>query len=110
MLKITTREHSGAITFILEGRLCGPWAKEAELAWTRLLESSPQAEIRLDLAGVTFIDRAGETLLTAMLSRGTKVRASGVLISHFVEEVQQRVSELASQRVFKPSRGTPESA
>jgi len=92
MLKITTKERPGSITFILEGRLCGPWAAEAELAWKRLVENSPQEEILLDLAGVTFVDRAGETLLTLMLGRGTKVRASGVLISHMVQEVQHRVS------------------
>ena len=92
MLKISIREGEGAIIFILEGRLCGAWATEAELAWSRLIATAADREILLDLGGVTFVDRTGEALLALMLERGTKVRASGVLISHLVQEVQQRVS------------------
>jgi anti-anti-sigma regulatory factor len=92
MLKITTKERSGTVTFVLEGRLCGAWAAEAKLAWSRLVERTHDQEILLDLAGVTFIDREGEALLASILDRGTKVRASGVMISHLVEEMQQRVS------------------
>jgi anti-anti-sigma regulatory factor len=92
MLKISTKEREGAVTFILEGRVCGAWATEAELAWSRLLSAAGDREILLDLGGVTFVDRAGEALLVSMLERGTKVRVSGVMISHLVQEVQQRVT------------------
>lgn len=92
MLKISTREREGSVTFVLEGRLCGAWATEAELAWSRLLSTIGDQEILLDLGDVTFVDRAGEVLLASMLERGTKVRASGVMISHLVQEVQQKVS------------------
>ena len=92
MLKISTKEQDGSLTFILEGRLCGAFAMEAELAWSGLISSAGDREILLDLGGVTFVDRIGEALLASMLERGTKVRASGVMISHLVQEVQQRVS------------------
>jgi len=92
MLKISTKERPGSLTFILEGRLCGAWAAEAELAWARALSAAHDQEILLDLGGVTFIDRAGVVLLASMLARGTKVRASGVMISHLVQEVQEKVS------------------
>ena len=92
MLKISTKERPGSLIFILEGRLCGAWAAEAEVAWARALSASHGQEILLDLGGVTFIDRAGEALLASMLARGTKVRATGVMISHLVQEVQQKVS------------------
>jgi hypothetical protein len=49
-------------------------------------------EIVLDLEGVTFIDRDGEALLAWALERGTKVRASGVLVSHMVQEVRQKAA------------------
>jgi anti-anti-sigma regulatory factor len=100
MLKITVKERPGSLTFVLEGRLCGAWAAEADRAWSRLLETVHDREILLDLAGVTFVDRDGEALLAAILGRGTKVRASGVLVSHVVEEVQQRV--LGSERGLFP--------
>lgn len=92
MIKISTKEREGSTTFILEGRLCGVWATEAELAWSRLLATAGDQEILLDLGGVTFIDRTGEALLASMLQRGTKVRASGVMISHLVQKVQRRVT------------------
>ena len=92
MLKISTQERERSVTFILEGRLCGAWATEAELAWSRLLSAVRDREILLDLGGVTFVDRTGEALLASMLERGAKVRASGVMMSHLVQEVQQRVS------------------
>ena len=92
MLKISTKEGERSVTLILEGRLCGAWATEAELAWSRLLTTVGDREILLDLGGVTFVDRTGEALLASMLERGAKVRASGVMMSHLVQEVQQRVS------------------
>jgi translation initiation factor IF-2 len=101
MLKISTKERAGSVTFILEGRLCGAWTVEAELAWSRLLSTLHEEEVVLDLAGVTFIDRGGEALVTAMLARGTKVRASGVMISHLVEEVQQKVSREQEEEVSR---------
>lgn len=91
MLKVSTKEAEGSVTFILEGRLCGAWAAEAEQAWSRLLASSAGREVLLDLDGVTFVDRVGEVLLVSMLARGTKVRASGVMVNHLIEQVQEKV-------------------
>ena len=92
MLKISTKEREGSITFVLEGRLCGQWTAEAERAWSRLLVNSTGREVLLDLGGVTFIDRAGEALLASMLARGTKVRGSGVMVNHLINRVQEKVS------------------
>jgi anti-anti-sigma regulatory factor len=92
MLKVSTKEREGSVTFVLEGRLCGDWAAEAEKAWSRVLASSGGREVLLDLGGVTFIDRAGEALLSSMLTRGTKVRGSGVMVNHLIDQVQEKVS------------------
>jgi anti-anti-sigma regulatory factor len=92
MLKITISEQSGRTTFALEGRLCGQWATEASRAWSQLISMDHKKEIVLDLEGVTFIDRAGEELLAWALERGTRVRASGVLVNHVVQEVQQKAT------------------
>jgi anti-anti-sigma regulatory factor len=92
MLKITINERSGCTTFALEGRLCGQWATEASRAWSQLISMDHTKEIVLDLEGVTFIDRDGEALLAWALERGTKVRASGVLVSHMVQEVRQKAA------------------
>lgn len=92
MLKVSTKEREGSITFVLEGRLCGAWTAEAEQAWSRLLAIATGREVLLDLGGVTFIDRAGEELLVSMLACGTKVRGSGVMVNHLIDKVQEKVS------------------
>ena len=91
MLKIIRREQPASLTFVLEGRLCHPWTAEAERSWLQLLSMAGNKELWVDLAGVTFIDRAGEELRASILERDTKVRVSGVLVSHLVEEVQRKV-------------------
>jgi anti-anti-sigma regulatory factor len=102
MLKVTTKEQRNSVTFILEGRLCHPWTQEVERGWSKLMLNAANKELTLDLDGVTFVDRDGEALLASMLERGTKVRASGVLIRHMVEQVQKRVLRKSP----RSSRGT----
>ena len=105
MLKVTTKERPRSVTFVLEGQLCRPWTAEAEQGWSRLMSIAGNKELRLDLKGVTFVNGDGEELLASMLERGTRVRASGVLISHLVEEVQKRIL----RRATRVSRCTPDS-
>ena len=66
MLKIIRREQPASLTFVLEGRLCHPWTAEAERSWLQLLSMAGNKELWVDLAGVTFIDRAGEELLASI--------------------------------------------
>ncbi len=91
MLKITRTERRHSLTFVLEGRLCHPWTTEAQRCWLQLLSMAGNRKLWLDLAGVTFVDREGEALLASILERGTRVRASGLLVSHLVEQVQRKV-------------------
>jgi anti-anti-sigma regulatory factor len=105
MLKVTIKEQPESFTLVLEGRLCRPWTSEAERGWSTLILAAADKELLLDLAGVTFVDRDGEALLTSILEHGAKVRASGVLVSHMVRQVQQRISS----RPARSSRGTPRS-
>jgi len=92
MLKVSTKEREDSISFVLEGRLCGEWAVEAEQAWSRLLANSPGREILLDLSGITFIDPAGEALIKSMLARSPKVRGSGVVVNYLIDQMQEKVS------------------
>jgi len=91
MLRITTKQAPGSLTLVLEGRLCGAWTEEAENAWSRLMTSADGEQLSIDLAGVTFVDHAGESWLASVLGKGAKVRASGLLISHIVREVERKI-------------------
>jgi len=103
MLKISTRTQPDSITFVLEGRLCWPWTDEVERGWTRFLSTAGEKKLLLDLEGVTFVDRDGEALLALILKSGTRVRASGVLVRHIVDQVRRQ----ASRKSMRNSRGTP---
>jgi anti-anti-sigma regulatory factor len=91
MLRITTTDQSDVLVLAMEGRLCGAWAGEARGAWLKLREAANGHPIVLELAGVTFVDAAGEQLLAEILSAGARVHSSGVLISHIVERLRNDV-------------------
>jgi hypothetical protein len=92
MFKVTMKEQPGSFTLVFEGRLCRPWTAEAEREWSSIESAAGDKEVLLDLAGVTFVDRDGEALLSSILARGARVRASGLLVSHVLEQVRQRMS------------------
>lgn len=76
MLRITrqTPPH-GRPTFVLEGRLVGPWVGEFRRAVAEL-----DGRKVLDLAGVTFADADGVAALRALRGAGAElVGASGFL-------------------------------
>lgn len=91
MLRISTAEKDDSIVFSVEGRLCGAWAEAARTEWLRLRQRVNGHPVILDLAGVTYVDPAGERLLAEILSAGAQVHSSGVLISHIVERVRTKV-------------------
>ena len=103
MLKITTKDRPESFTLVLEGRLCRPWLCEVEDRWLELISSAGEKQLLVDLAGVTFIDRDGEKLLASILGRGAAVRASGVLVSYMVQQVQQQIG----RKTTRVSRCTP---
>jgi len=62
---------SGSIrTLKLEGKLLGPWVDELPRACQEL--KTPPSGLRMNLAGVTFIDPAGIKLLGDLIRRGLR--------------------------------------
>jgi anti-anti-sigma regulatory factor len=104
MLKVSVKDRPGSLTFVLEGRLCGPSTAEAERGWNELMSRVGEKEIVLDVLGLTFVDFAGEQLLGSILERHPTVRVRGVLMSHLVQQVRRGLSSKPPQA----SRGTPE--
>jgi anti-anti-sigma regulatory factor len=108
MLKVTIHEEGPCIRLVLEGRLCGPCAAEADRAWRDALSRASNHKIRIDLAGVTFVDSEGELLLMNMLRQRAAIQAGGVLMNHLIEELRQRVvragGSATSRRTPRPHR------
>jgi anti-anti-sigma regulatory factor len=89
MLRITVHDTPEALTFQLEGRLAGPWVRELEECWRSTLARRRQPTLRVDLAGVTFIDAAGQACLEALHRRGAAFVATDCLTTAVVAEITQ---------------------
>src|SRR5207302_1894217 len=87
MLRITVLDHSGPLTFRLDGRLAGPWVRELEACWQSTLVRHPQSAFRFDLTGVTFVDGEGKAFLAARHAQGVELVASGCLMRAVVAEI-----------------------
>jgi ABC-type transporter Mla MlaB component len=81
MLRITQIHDSQGPALKLEGKLLGPWTDELRLACAHLFGQTTHR--RLDLAGVSYVDRAGAQLLEDLRAEGFDVTAC----SHFVATV-----------------------
>jgi anti-anti-sigma regulatory factor len=89
MLRITVDETQQALTFQLEGRLAGPWVRVLEECWQSTLAGQRKPILRVDLTGVTFIDTAGQTCLTAMHHQGAEFIAADCLTKSIVADISQ---------------------
>ena len=87
MLRITIRHDPGSLTFQIEGRLVGPWVREAQDCWQRTLASQREQSLRLDLRGVVVIDPAGRAFLGTAHADGAELVACGCLMRAIVAEI-----------------------
>jgi len=104
MLKVTVTEDDRRIALVLEGRLCGPCAAEAERSWRTVMARAGNHKILLDLTGVTFVGGQGEVLLAECLEQGAEIRVNGVWMTHLVDELRERISNSSSRRAPRPQR------
>jgi anti-anti-sigma regulatory factor len=87
MLRISRDEATdGCVNVLLEGELTGPWVEETK----RVCEAATAQghKIRLDLSGVTFVDRPGLKLLAALQKINAILENCSAFLNaqlHFVE-------------------------
>ena len=92
MLRIYIHDQVPVTSFVLEGKLVGPWVKELEKHWESALAAGSSRTMLVDLADVSFIDAEGRALLARMRQKGVRLLSAGVLINAIVAEIdaQQR--------------------
>jgi anti-anti-sigma regulatory factor len=92
MLRIYIHDEVPVTSFVLEGKLVGPWVKELKKGWESALAANPSRMMLVDLADVSFIDSKGQALLARMRQKGVRLLSTGVLINAIVAEIdaQQR--------------------
>jgi anti-anti-sigma regulatory factor len=87
MLRITVHDNLEALTFQLEGKLAGPWVRELEVCCRQTLAGRLPQAVRVDLAGVTFIDDAGKAYLEVLHRQGAELAAADCLTKAIVAEI-----------------------
>ena len=92
MLRIYIHDDVPVTSFVLEGKLVGPWVKELEKHWESAIAANSSRTMLVDLADVSFIDGEGRALLARMREKGVRFLSTGVLINAIVAEIdaQQR--------------------
>ena len=88
MLRIYIHDEVPVTSFVVEGKLVGPWVKELEKCWESVVASHACRSMLVDLVHVTFIDSEGRALLTRMRRKGVKLLSAGVLIDAIVAEIE----------------------
>lgn len=80
MLRVTL-QPGRTLTLKLEGKVSGSWVQVLEDCWRRTKEAAGSNRLQLDLADVTFVDKAGRALLTGIANEGTGLIGTGSLCS-----------------------------
>ncbi|MBZ5583065.1 MAG: hypothetical protein LAQ30_12850 [Acidobacteriia bacterium] len=87
MLRVTIHDTAVELHLHLEGRLAGPWVREAALCWETAQSTIAGRAVTVDLQDVEFVDADGEQLLAAMHRQGVTLRAACPMMAHLIEEI-----------------------
>jgi outer membrane protein len=87
MLRITTHDSPEALTFQVEGRLVGAWAKELEQSWKSAAPVRGNRASIIDLTGILFIDEEGKRVLTKLFRDGAFFRTAGPMTESIVSDI-----------------------
>jgi hypothetical protein len=88
MLRVSYSDNAEGQRWILCGHLAGPWVDELRTCWQYARNLAPRSRAIVDLNDVTFIDEAGEGLLSEMQSAGTEFIAFGVENKHLLANLK----------------------
>jgi hypothetical protein len=93
MLKISTMDIRNQRRLVLEGKLIWPWTTELRCACEHAWKNLEGRELIIDLKNLTVISPEGESLLTALMNEGIKVRSSGVFAKQVVRQLARQARE-----------------
>lgn len=91
-LRITRRKGSRRATLVLEGRVAAEWTVLLEQECSDLLRS--RGAVGLDLAHVTFVDRAGVQTLKRLNRAGVEIRCRPGPVASVLEGEGIRVTQI----------------
>lgn len=90
MLRITVHDTPQQVTLKLEGSLTGSWVMELEDCWRTESLNHAHRLLCLDLTEVDHVDSAGRYLLALLHNRGAGLKASGLVMTDLVAEIEEQ--------------------
>jgi outer membrane protein TolC len=87
MLRITIEDNPEALTFLVEGKLVGAWARELEQSWREAEPVRGHRAIIVDLTETLFIDGEGRRILAKLFHEGAFFRAAGPMTESIVADI-----------------------
>jgi outer membrane protein len=94
MLRITIHDSPEALTFQVEGRLVGAWAKELEQSWKSAAPIRRSRAAVIDLTGILFIDGEGQRVLTNLFREGASFRTACPMTESIVSDISRRAKSV----------------
>jgi hypothetical protein len=89
VLRISIKDDAPVATLMVEGKLVGPWAAELGNTWRGLWAAAERKPLRLDLCGLSFVDRDGTRILREIVKvTGAEVFADSPLTQHFANQAK----------------------
>lgn len=91
MLKITVSHDQQGTTFVLAGRLAGPWVEELRRSWRAEMDAKGDRRglCRVDLRETTYIDAEGQALMSEMHGKGVTFLTWGCMTRAIVENLNK---------------------
>ena len=87
MLRITMQDSPEVLTFLVEGKLVGAWAKELEQSWRQAASIRGHRALIIDLSEALFIDGEGRRILAKLFREGAFFRTAGPMTESIVSEI-----------------------
>jgi len=87
MLRITIQEGPEALTFRVEGKLVGEWAKTLEESWSETAAVRERRAPIVDLSETQFIDKEGRRVLQKLFEQGAFFRTACPMNESIVSEI-----------------------
>jgi outer membrane protein len=92
MLRITMHDSPESLTFQVEGRLVGEWAKELETSWKAAASARENRLAIVDLTSTLFIDCEGKRVLKQLCREGATFRTACPMTESIVTEIVEKAN------------------
>ncbi len=90
MLRITMQDSPECVTFLVEGKLVGEWAKELEQCCKQAASVRGHRALIIDLSETLFIDQEGRRVLATLFQEGAFFRTACPMTESIVSEISRK--------------------